>query len=226
MSNIEEYKTEETIRLSYFRNRGNLAAVLKEVNLPADYVKKTVVKIKKSEDWKVSRLIADTISKELLLGRESRITHWMETLKELQDSRVKRSSTCCYWRVRVLEPIGGVERFECLKCGKETDIHFYLDEDTLQKKMSALEALRREDEMLGKFAVSMGWVENEEAKTVIKQQNNFVVVPNANGQVDEKTARDIKALRPMEQEALRLQIEKTLMDAEIVEDVVDGEIRS
>ena len=213
-TSIEEYRMEERVRKAYFRHRGNLLAVLDETKLPKEYIEKAVLKIKKGEDWKVSRLVAEEISREMLLGRQQRIGHLVQEIEMYRENEKVKKSTCCKDLVRRLDT-DGVIQYECLGCGNFTDIVEVVNPDAHKMLLVALDELRKEDELFYKFSEKVGIFETP-PQTVIKNQQNFVVMPK--GELDEATVKEISALSRVEQDALRLSIEKTISEAEVVED--------
>ena len=220
---LEEYKVIERVRESYLKNRGNIIRVLEETNLPEDYVRKIVAKLRKSDDWKVSQLVAENITKHLLTGRDSRITHLMELIKKFEQQEKKTVSTCCEDTVRTVTQAGSNEvLYECLRCGHLTDTVDLINPDTYKAKLIALDELRKEDEFLIKFCEKMGYTEQQLPVTVIKNQQNILVMPGAKGQISEEHMKQIEALKPIEQEALRLKLEKEIREAEIVDDEDDA----
>jgi hypothetical protein len=80
--------------------------------------------------------------------------------------------------------------------------------------------LRKEDESMVKFMETLGFTERKEAQTIIKNQQNFVVMPGAN--ITDQQIADISKLGVVEQEALRLSLQKAIDEAEVVEDGEDN----
>jgi hypothetical protein len=221
----EEGRIIERIRVSYIKHRGNLIRVLDEVKLPQEYVEKIVTKLRKENKSDTKRLVADTILEHLLLGHQSRVQHAEEILATAEKEEKQLRSSCCTGNVRKMH-VDGVDlqelQYECLKCGEMCDIYYWIDQDAMNLRLNAIDSLRREDESLIKFLEKLGYTEKKEQppQTVIQQQN-IVVMPNAQGQVSAEDMKNIQALRPMEQEQLRLNIEKELLEAEVIEDVED-----
>jgi len=221
----EQSIIDENIRKIYLKNRGDLQKTLQELKYPRDYVVKILTKFRKESKQNVNNLVAAEIVGHLLLGHQSRVQHAQEVLMAAEKEEKQLRSSCCASQIRKLE-LEGVNlqelQYECLKCGEMCDTYYWIDQDAMNLRLSAIDTLRREDEALVKFLEKLGYTEKKEQppQTVIQQQN-IVVMPNAQGQVSAEDMKNIQALRPMEQECLRLKLEKELIEAEVIEDVQD-----
>jgi hypothetical protein len=80
--NLDQFKLEERIRLSYLKNRGNILKVSEELDLDHEYVKKICKKIKKRQSRDVNTLISDTLAQQILIGYNQRTTYLQEMIEQ------------------------------------------------------------------------------------------------------------------------------------------------
>jgi hypothetical protein len=129
MSIKEQNKIEEMARRSIYKHRGEIVKVANETQLPAEYITKLVKKIERGNDWRVSSMVANDIAKEILVGRQSRISQLTELFDRLTEVIEKRKSYCCNALVRPLAVKEGEEqKYECTRCGDPADSRMLLDE--------------------------------------------------------------------------------------------------
>ena len=214
LTTSERAVVDESIRKSYLVNGGDLQRTIKETKYPQEYVTKVIQKFRKESKHNVTNLVADKIMEHLLFGYSSRTAITFDLLKKIESQEDVLKSTCCQDIVRDIN-IDGIHAYECLKCGNMTDVVSITSEEKVSLKLQMIDQLRKEDEAIVKVCEKMGFFETP-PQTVIKNQQNFVVMPK--GELDEATVKEISALSRVEQDALRLSIEKTISEAEVVED--------
>ena len=220
----QEAEIIEKIRISYIKNRGNSLLVTKELDgLPKEYVFKILKKFKHESKIQMPTLVAEKVLEHLMLGYTTRTQYLFETLQEAERGEKSYRSTCCKGLVRpldrVFDSIGATKGFECLDCHKECDVYVYLNVELLNTKMNAIERLRKEDEQLYKFLVENKYTKTPEKVVNVTQDNSINI---NNPKLSQGEITELTKLGGLEQESLRLKIEKKLMDAEISEDG-DGE---
>ena len=214
LTTSERSIVDESIRKSYLMNGGNLQLTIADTKQPKEYVAKVIQKFRKESKHNVTNLVADKIMEHLLFGYSSRTAITFALLKKIEAQEDVLKSTCCQDIVRDIN-IDGVHAYECLKCGNMTDTVVITDEEKISLKLQMLDQLRKEDESIVKVCEKLGYLEPQ-PQTVIKNQQNFVVMPG--NKLDDATIADISKLSKVEMESLRLKIEKNILDAEVVDD--------
>jgi hypothetical protein len=221
LTTSEESRVQERVRVSFLRNRGNIEKVIREVNLPKEYVVKLLVKFRKACKQEGNRLVADQILTHLMFGYNSRVEQLMSVIEQFEKVEKIKKSTCCGWQVRQMaDPHeDGSPAYECLKCNDLTDTYEWLNEEALTKKMAAIAMLRQEDVEMRNFSEKLGYTQKDNTPTsVINNTQNIVVMPNNDGKIDDTSIKEMEQLKPVEMEFLRQKIESGLLEAEIIED--------
>ena len=212
----EEYRIEERIRTSYLRCGGRFLDVVKDLHdLPKEHILKVVEKFKK-ESKASTNLVADKILEHILFGYTSRTTILFDTLKKLEAQEQQILSSCHSRQVRVLDL--GEEfdkdtiRYECLQCGEICDTYTTLDNDHISLKISTIDQLRKEDANLGKLVESLGFAKTPKVEPVQKTVVTQIVLPTSQKQItaDLGVIQDLEKLNPIEQESLRMELEKSI----------------
>lgn len=209
--NIEHFKIQEKIKLSYLKHRGNPFNVLKELGLPEDekhikYIKKLIEKFKKKESKEVSTLIADNLMAHILFGYQSRVQNLMEVMKVLDGKNEIEVSICCEAPFRE-RPNSNPLRYECLSCHLICDVKKLDKEGMIDLKLATIEQLREEDATLIEFAEKMGYTNKiEPPTTIINNKQNVLVL----GEGDKKIITEIENLHPMEREKLLERLEREI----------------
>lgn len=199
--NLDEFKIEERIKISYLKHGGNILEVMQELNLPEEYVKKRIDKLRKKDSRDISSLISNNITSYILSGHESRKIHYLQILRELeQDSKVKLS-VCCEAPAILLKDSNeyGYEDYECSLCHLRCEVKDMIKSDMYRIKKEVLEQLRIEDEQLMTFAEKMGYT-NIESKPAIKVDQNVLIIGNNDG--DKKIVEDLRNLAPKDRDRL------------------------
>ena len=216
----EENRIQEQIRVSYLRHRGNLFAVQEELKIPKDYILRVVSKFKREDKRNLPNFVAEKVLEHLMLGYNSRVQHLMETIAKIESEEKQKRSTCCSGRIRLMDTVAqnmpGIEAYECLKCKKLCDVYDYIAGDALSLKITTLNQLAKEDELLFKFLTGMGYV----GEKSVPQDSTPAVVFEDNSKhvhISPEEVKELSKLGPLELEALRLKIEKKLDGAEIID---------
>lgn len=229
--NLEEFKTIEKVKLSYLRNKGNILAVLKELNWPedsqhVDYLKKLVKKFKGQEEKDVSVLISNTLMSHVLFGSQSRTLHLMDLLGSLSKEEKPFVSACCKSHYRDEKDDGNVVVHRCMSCKATCEIYQPPKASIYNIKLKILEQLMNEDISLVEMAEKMGYTNKVESNpTIINHSPNVLVLNNKNSNSsdsDEETQKiidDYSKLPPLEKARLVEKLHKEIIaiDAETIE---------
>ena len=207
---LEVFKIEERIKVSFLKSGGNILEVMNELNLPQEYIKKVVEKLKKKEARDVSVLISDTLASHILMGHESRKIHYQQSLKELETSGKTKLSVCCEVPVIRLTDSAdyGHEDYECSLCHERCSVKENTHNDVYRIKKEILEQLREEDRLLLEFAEKMGYT-NVPKEPAVRVNQNFVVM---NSNEDQKIIKEISSLNPKDRDKLLDRLEEEIID--------------
>lgn len=222
MDNIAKLKIEERIKLSYIRNRGMISDIVEDLNLPEEYVRKIVSKIKKQESLDVANLISNTLMQHILLGYESRVKHLMDSLKLLNTEQNCLLSVCCNYVTNSIV-IENKSTLVCIKCNQLTSGVKPDSNKLFRLKNSIIEQLRNEDQMLIEMADKMGYTQKQVLPpSPIYQQNNTLIVTGGNNgnklsSEDKTMIEDVAKLEPMEREKLRKDLEQRMLNMQTSE---------
>lgn len=199
--NLDEFKIEERIKISYLKHGGNILEVMQELNLPEEYVKRKIDKLRKKDSRDISSLISHNISSYILMGHESRKIHYLQILKELESDNKLKLSVCCESPAILMEGSKeyGFEDYECSLCHLRCEVKQPLKNDKYRIKKEVLEQMRLEDEQLLIFAEKMGYT-NVEQKQPIKVDQNVLIIGNSD--TDKKIVEDLKNLTPKDRDRL------------------------
>jgi hypothetical protein len=195
MSEIEKFKLEETLRRLYFKHRGNVIAVAREAGLEKnlEYVRRVTDKIKKGFNHTVNFEIACFVTDALLAGREQRLIIMEDRVKDLL-KQMEWHSTCCSARVTKNE-YEEKTWYKCNKCLQDCDVTL----DDCIKDMDVvryLDRMRKEDELIYKFMVTMGFI----SKMDDKEQPGVLpanVIESQSKALSEEDAEMLKKLQGM-----------------------------
>ena len=154
---IKKFKLQEKIRRLYFRHRGNILAVVKEAELEdqIEYVRQVCTKIKRSFASNVNFEIACFVTDALLSGREQRLIFMEDRVKELL-SKQTRVSVCCSSGVTE-HKFDDEIHFKCNSC--LSDCTTRIEDGTNDMDVVRyIDRMRKEDELIYKFMVTMGFI--------------------------------------------------------------------
>ena len=205
--NIDKYKQLETVKLCYLKHRGNVLEIAKELNLPAEYIKKISDKFKKQEDRDVAVLISNTLMSHILLGVQSRTTHLMEMLTSLNKQEKPSLSVCCNAPYKLRKD---GQTFECGKCFCKCEIHDAPKTSIYNVKRDIIEQLREEDKALIEMAKTMGYTAKTEGPPPPIFKQNILVVNG--GETNPQVLKDIQHLPPIEKEKLLEKLRREMTD--------------
>lgn len=210
MKSLQQFKIDEEIRASYLRNLGDIAAVLKEVSYPAEYVYRVTSKFKK-EKKKDSNPVAEGILDLVSQGYKARQLHLVAMLRSLSMDEQIRVSLCCGAPIRrIIE--SPREDYECLKCMKLCESKLVSKVDVYTLKKEVIEQLREEDKLIIDFAKKMGFTVEKAPDTVIHNKQNVLVVQTTGK--DKDVVAEIEKLPPMERDRLIENLSRMIVDVE------------
>lgn len=157
MDGITRFKLDETLRRLYFKHRGNVLAVAKEAKMMdhLEYVRKVTSKIKKSFKHEANFEIACFVTEALLAGREQRMVLLEDRVQTLLTRQIL-ISTCCQRKV-IKHEFEDRIWYKCHACEKDCDVTL---EDAVPDNdvVKYIDRMRKEDELVYKFMVSMGFI--------------------------------------------------------------------
>jgi len=206
--NLEQFRLTEKVKLSYLMHRGDPIKVSSELSLPLDVVNKYIKKFKKQEERNVSQMISNTLMQTILLGYNSRITIFHQTLNLLNGKETVSISVCCE------APIISIDsKPHCASCNLPANVKVIDKEGIYSLKLEILSQLREEDKALIVFAEKMGYTQNKEEPPPQRIQNNFIVMNNSEEtKLDPKIVQDISALGALERDILVENLQKQIID--------------
>lgn len=212
MSNsLAKLELENTTRLLFFKHRGDLPAVIKELRaqygneientgerITVAYVSKVIKKLKKQQKAN-DPFVATNIMDYVFMGTKQRELLWDTDAQELEAYKFYYLSACCNARVTLHTNDEEEHYFICLKCEKVCSGYRVPDLKIfeLQRKLRAEK--RSDEEHLVKAADSLGF--GEEKAPILKNYQSFnqVVVPESSRRV---TSKEIKKLPANEQQLI------------------------
>lgn len=176
--NIEQFRLEEKVFLSYAKHRGNADLVARELGIPYEFALKLCNKLKKRQSRDVNLLITSHIMGTVLLGRESRIQYYTTMLHALEGRDRIELSTCCK---SLMVCRLSSEPLVCLKCGKVATSYVEHQSGIYDMRMRLLKELRDEDKELVEFASKMGYTNRvPDPAMVYKDERKYLFVGQGN----------------------------------------------
>jgi hypothetical protein len=220
---------EERIRLLCFKHRGNVELVAKEGNVPVEYARKIIDKLRKQQKRDVSMMVSSTIAEQVLIGTEQRKAYLIELLNQEMSKPPEERSICCHNHVKTYIWEGEQQK-KCLKCGNACEIEL-LDNRKKPLILNIINQLRAEDESVVDFLERLGFVNKQlpEAGTKITQYNINMgnhpprTPPESQTQPaqldgsDQKLLTDASNLDPRTREALRNELKKKMIESTVVD---------
>jgi len=211
--NIEKFKVEETIRISYLKHGGNILKVSEELQLDTAYVKKITDKYENAQRRDVDRLVANDIAKYVLLGSEQRKNRLIDIINTLADDEKIYLSSCCHVPVRE-HSFDGEVYYICKSCNETCEIELSTKDAIYKLILRYNEQLREEDKLLIDFADKMGFTNKEEPPVTKVTQYSVTLPSNSKNLLNDETIKDIEKMVPAERERLRKSIESRIINEE------------
>ena len=214
---LQKFKFEEQVKIASFKHRGDVLAIVKELNLPDtpeshQLVKKALDKIKKREQRDVAVLISNNLMRVLMEGHAQRVIYIQEMLRALEGREQADVSICCSMPVVVREG-----RTYCMKCNKESEVQKVDKIGIFILKVKLLSELREEDKALVDFAVKMGYsaMEQPEQQPFIKKVQNILYLGGGLESLSEEekaTLKEISQLSPIDREVIIKKLERLIVE--------------
>jgi len=211
-TNIEKFKLSEKVRICYLKHGGNFLKVCEELNLEPEFVKKLTDGFKRTQKRDVARLIADDITRYVLLGSEQRKNRLTEIINTLTDEEKQRISNCCYASVRS-HSFDGETHYICTLCNKECETKLTSKDKIYALILKYNDQLREEDRLLIDFAEKMGYTDKEPPQ-ITKVTQNIVHLKELKdaSELDTEIVKQVNDMKPAEREQLRKRIESTIVN--------------
>lgn len=229
-SSLAKLELENTTRLLFFKYRGNLVEILKELRdkyedevdnvderITIKYVEKVIKKFKKEQKAN-DPFVATNIMRYVFAGTKQRELLWAADDQKLEEHKFYYLSGCCDARTRMHTNDKGEIHLTCLKCDKiclgyrQVDLRIF----ELQRKLRAEQ--RNDEEQLIKAIDSLGFGEGK-PPTIHEHYNQVVIGGNDRRQVDSKEIKrlpaghqklieEMKDMDPRDRETVRKGLEK------------------
>lgn len=203
MSEMEKWKMLEKIRISSLRNRGDVLAVAKDLNLDLAYVKRCIDKQRKRESRDVCQMISSTLMAHLFEGYEMRMHYITELLRSLDGRHQVSVSDCCRHIIETNE-----QGIVCRKCTRPCSVIVLDQHGVYALKQTLIVQLREEDKTLVDFAAKMGYTEKQDAPAAVKYEDKRQIIVMG----DSGITKELADLGPLEREALRMKLERQLFE--------------
>ena len=87
MSNIDKYRVEQTIRLLYFKHRGDIAKIADESGYDPKLIERIGAKIKRRMRRDADELIAGNITQHILAGAQERTAYLRDAINKFFDNK-------------------------------------------------------------------------------------------------------------------------------------------
>jgi len=232
---LQKLEWENTTRLLYFKHRGDLLKVLKDLRdkyenevenvnerITAVFVEKVIKKFKKEQ--KVNDpFVATWILDYIFMGTKQREVLWNEDDLELVEHRFSYRSACCDAAAQPRVNDAKEITFVCLKCEKICNAYRVPNLGVFETLRKLRIEKRNDEEQIVKSADSLGF--GGEKPPLIKETNYQVVLGDGSGRKkvkslvkgDQQIVADLKSLSAMDKEVVIGRLRQNL------DDIVDGE---
>jgi len=214
MTNIEKFKIDEKIRLSYIKHRGDVIKVSEETGYELTYVKKVTTKMRKRQDKEVGYYIANSLMSYILMGHEQRIRHLLDSLELMEGRYQELRSVCC--KALVSTFIRGekhkVTYHICTACNNRCEVETKTLLNLLKMRNNIIKLIQEEDEYLVDFAEKLGYTNKEEQPSPIVKQNILVMNPKNKNTLDQSVISELESLSPMDRQKARKALEAKIAE--------------
>jgi len=219
MSNdIQKIQLEERIRILCLKHGGNIEAIAKEGNVPADFVQKVIAKIQRKRNEDINAIIGDNMAKYIVLGTEQRKAWLLAELQKEGSKQLERRS-CCHSKPVRTHVWEGEQHYVCQQCEKDCET-YEIDPRDQKLMIKLISELRAEDAALVDFLERLGFVvsgkKEEPAPAPGATINNYNIALAASklSAEDQKTLAEAGQLDPRTRESLRKDLERRMIDAD------------
>lgn len=214
MSNIDKYRVEQTIRLLYFKHRGDIAKIADESGYDPKLIERIGAKIKRRMRRDADELIAGNITQHILAGAQERTAYLRDAINKFFDNKPQIVSSCCQAPYNT-QTFDGDVYYTCAACGKECTPKV-IDNTNPKAFCKIIELMQEEDKLLIEFADKMGFTakDHSSAPTQNVTNFNFVAANTAKplSKEDQTIIQDIRQMDPRSRERLRKEIEAKIIN--------------
>jgi len=228
---LQKLEWENTTRLLYFKHRGDLSGVLKDLRtkygnevdnvnerITATFVEKVIKKFKKEQKVN-SPFVATWILDYVFMGTKQREVLWDADDSELAQYKFGYRSACCDAAAQLCPNDRDEIIFTCLKCDRICNAYRVPNLEVFETLRKLRVEKRKDEEQIVKSADSLGF--GGEKPPMVKQTVNQVVLGDGNSnrkhvkslvKGDQQIVEDLKLLPSMDKEVvigrLRQNLEK------------------
>lgn len=208
----------------------NLSRVAEEASkyfgrdVSLEEVTKIRTKMKSQMDHDTAFWVASNIVQRLFRSvqqREEKLEAMFATWAGAEQGVV---SVCCNGPVEKKTDMAGNTYYFCLVCGNNCHVRTAQYPEIEKLKMRIIQELRKESELMLKFAKDLGFTMKSEPKEV-HQHTNFVMVNNQGGQrsqdstpIDSQAAKRLEEMSPSERERIIKELERMAQGSDPVVD--------
>ena len=160
--------------------------------------------------------IADSVTREILIGRRHRIQKNLDMLEKLYNREQMMVCVICDTEVQeMIEASNNLKYYHCPVCNEEVKAKLWDNDTIFARTQSLLKELRAEDSELRAWLVDMGWVNNPKKKDKEEKKDGQqaptkslpLLPPGKEGQ---QILEDSSKLSPMDTEELIERIRKDI----------------
>jgi len=236
-SSIQKLEWENTTRLLFFKHRGDLSKVLKDLQdkyesevdnvgerITTNFVEKVVKKFKKEQKIN-SPFVATWILEYVFMGTKQREVNWDVDDQGLEEHKFYYRSACCDKIAELHINDKDEQHFICLKCEKICNAYRVPNLDIFEMKRKLRVEKRKDEEQLVKAADSLGFGGE---KAPIIRETKYQVVLGSQGdnrkhvkalvKEDQQMVEDIKQLPSMDRESVNSRLRQQLDEMRNEED--------
>ena len=223
-TNLTKLNIDNKIALSFYKNRGDVSAVCKEVkDVDPSYIVKVMNKMRSKLQRDVAYFLSVSIGGAIWSGIQQRTAHLTECLSKLRDSEEVEVevSTCCNVPVRYVVEQGESHPY-CLRCGEKARLHTIKRNQVLNLVLSFIRELREEDKFSLDFAEKMGFTLKESLPPPPVFKQNILVVGDDRvvfSGDDKQILEELDKIGPQERQRARRVLEKKMIEGGVQEPI-------
>jgi hypothetical protein len=218
MGSIIKSEWEEHIRFLLLQFPADIQKVAEEAStyfgtdVPVDQVVRIRRKIKSRQDRDVSLWVASSITQKLLQASRERQAKLEAMYTTWHGAEKGIVSVCCKGPVEKWEPTNQPWVHRCLVCNTDCHVKTAMYPEIEKLKMKIIQEMRKESELMVKFAKDLGFTAHEPQKREFHQTTNFVMVGDQKTSeaipIDVEGAKKLEEMSPVERERVIKKLEK------------------
>lgn len=221
MGSIVKRQFEDHIRFLLLQYPSDLKRVCQDASeyfgqeITRDQVLRIRRKMKSQQDKDTALWVASNITQQLFQGireRQAKLEAMFATWAGAEQGMV---SVCCRGPVKKMEPMQGEPYFRCLVCEETCNVNTEKYPEVEKLKMKIIQEMRKESELIVKFAKDLGFTNQPDPGNTEKvTNNNFIMVNGQERQhpsripIDSEAAQRLQDMSPVERERVIKSIEK------------------